>query len=199
MAMPCKVCSHPDRNTIDRLLAEPFCVNRDVARRFKLTPHAVGRHSRDHVPRRLAAAVSNGSALSARSLLERVESVVTKLEGLVEQSPEPAALLGVVAQLRPYHELLGRVTRELQPDTVVNVSMALFQRLGVRDEAEAAQVIEAQRKYRELPEPELAERMREWLARYDAAKAQEGPKLQPGTTNGDGQVVVVESGDGSRS
>lgn len=180
MPRVCTVCSHPKRNEIDKALAEPFTVKRRIARRYGLHPSAVERHALEHLPLRIAAAASNGSALSARNLLDRVTTQLDKLETLSASSftsGDAETFLETAAQLRPTLELLGRVTREIQPESVVQVTLGLFQRLNVRDEDELKARLSSLDEYAGLAEPEIATRMATWLGRYLQTHPDESPRL----------------------
>jgi hypothetical protein len=71
--------------------------------------------------------------------------------------------------------------------------VGLWQRLGVRDEAEAIAMVGRAREVEGLPEAELAERMREWLARYDSWQSRAVPEL-PGVREGVPKRQVTTNG-----
>jgi hypothetical protein len=71
-------------------------------------------------------------------------------------------------EVRETLELLGRVSGELATQSAVTVQVALFQRLGVKDESEVLAMIGQMREVEGLNEHQLAEQAARSLAWYRA-------------------------------
>jgi hypothetical protein len=100
----------------------------------------------------------------------RVTALVRRLEviaGAVAENPKRmGAFLACANQLTRTYELLGRLTRELTPQTTVTVELGLLERLGVRSLPEAKRAVEQVRELEGLDEHETAALMAQALARY---------------------------------
>jgi hypothetical protein len=175
MARRCTVCDHPAREAVDRELVAGGS-NRAVACQFGVNRSAVQRHAARHLPKHLAEAAEAERVSDAGSLLAQVQGMLVKARHALDRAEQAKDdRLGAVwfRELRSTLELLGRVTRELQPETAVTVQVGLLQQLGVRDLEDAKRRIAASLEYEQLDEDETARRMRAWLERYDAARPEQ--------------------------
>ena len=131
MGRLCTVCTSPRRDRIDSELAggEPPAA---VARRYKVSADSIKRHKSNHLSPALAkVAVERYGADTARtafdSVVDRVESLVGRLEGLLSLAESKGALTGgsnVAREIRQSLELIARLRGELddRPQfTTVNV------------------------------------------------------------------------------
>ncbi len=127
----CTICSSSRRDRVDSELAggESPAV---VGRRYRLSPDALRRHKTNHLsPALVKVAVERYGAETARnafdSVVDRVESLVVRLEGLLSLAEEKKALTGgsnVAREIRQSLELIARLRGELddRPSvTTVNV------------------------------------------------------------------------------
>lgn len=111
---------------------------------------------------------------------------------------------GLIEALKRRHPKTGRVSERWAyllfakicklVGVQVDIAMLVVQQIGV-PLSEAKVLVERAKESEGMPESELAERMREWLARYDAAHGREGVQLLGSASNGGGNVSVIESGD----
>lgn len=128
MARPCTVCEHPRREDVDRALVGGRESFRDIAGRTDLTRAALQRHRENHLSaslQRVHEARGAQGAERALSLLERLESMVERMDRFVDQAEtggSSAQFLGGMRELRATVELLGKATGELETGgTTVNV------------------------------------------------------------------------------
>lgn len=123
MPRVCTVCDSPNREAIDRELVAGRSM-RQIAMRHAVGEYAVSRHRDNHLSAALVAVVRNSEGRRARTLLSRVEGIVTEAEGILtgaKESGKVSAALAAIRELRGLYELLGRLTGELKPDTAVTV------------------------------------------------------------------------------
>jgi hypothetical protein len=126
MARNCTVCDSAGRDAIDRELVAGRSM-RSIAQRHGVGEYAVARHRDNHLSAALVATVRNSEGRRARTLLSRVEGIVSEAESILtgaKDSGKVSAALAAIRELRGLYELLGRLTGELKPDnavTVVNV------------------------------------------------------------------------------
>jgi hypothetical protein len=76
----CTICRHPERTTIDGALVEREPL-RNIAERFGTTATSLHRH-RQHLPAYLALAKDAKEMVNASGLLDRVEFLIDRLEGI---------------------------------------------------------------------------------------------------------------------
>jgi hypothetical protein len=122
----CLACLHDDREAIDAALLQGTPL-RALGRRFRLSKDSLHRHRRDgHIAGSLKVLHSEKVEARARSLLDRIEDVVGRVERVADSAEEdgkPTLVLQAAKELRESIRLLGLATGELQdrPQTVVNV------------------------------------------------------------------------------
>jgi hypothetical protein len=131
MGRHCTICTSPRRSAVDAQLAGGESLAA-VAKRYKLSPDALRRHREGHLSPALAAvAVERYGAESAAAAFDqttaRIESLIARLEGLLEVAEERKSLLGganIAREIRQSLELIARLRGELDErpvTTVVNV------------------------------------------------------------------------------
>ena len=130
MAAICSTCTHPERNTIEAELVARIPLSR-LARDHGLTRDALRRHRDRHLSPAVAASTAVRDEVERRSGLvtsarERIESLVTKLEALVERTHDEkreSMLLQASRELRASIELAARLSGELRPEASVQVAV----------------------------------------------------------------------------
>ena len=101
MGRRCTVCSHPEREAIDRAIVSQSVANRELARRYGLCARAIDRHAANHVAEDLA-------------LAQRVrEEAAKKAAGLPAKRPDTSSSK-VVAEVVEDLEEEGRRAIDLQ-------------------------------------------------------------------------------------
>lgn len=124
MARACTVCNHEALAAIDRELVAGRSMRQIALNHPPLSEWAVSRHRDAHLSAALVATVRNSEGRRARSLLSRVEGIVTEAEGILTGAKETgkvSSALAAIRELRGLYELLGRLTGELKPDSAVTV------------------------------------------------------------------------------
>lgn len=115
MPRVCTVCSHPEREAIERALTRGG-VKRQIARLHGLTEHALARHERSHLPALLAEGEVARRAASAGSLLGEALALKGKaldLLALAQADGDLRAAVLALRELRECVELLGRIAERL--------------------------------------------------------------------------------------
>ena len=127
MPRVCTVCAHPDVFTINERLVgiggKPSL--RNIAKQFDLNYQAVHRH-REHIPEMLSRASRAEEVAEADSLLERLESLHSRTEAIlnrVEETDNYGASLGAIREMRRNLELIGEVTKELDRTPTINLHL----------------------------------------------------------------------------
>lgn len=126
MSRVCTICSSPRRDRIDSELAGGESPA-GIARRHRLSEDALRRHKTNHLSPALAKVAveryGNETARTAfESVVDRVESLVVRLEVLLSIAEEKKALTGgsnVARELRQCLELIARLRGELDDRPVV--------------------------------------------------------------------------------
>ena len=115
----CTICRQPTQDAIDRELLLAQKTRAEIARKFGVSVHALGRHEREgHVAPGVPVEVR------ARMVVDRAEELAQRIEhklAEVEQKGSPASFAAVVRELRATLELIGRLRRELDDRPQVNV------------------------------------------------------------------------------
>jgi hypothetical protein len=137
MARTCTICRHDEREAIDNALVRGVSL-RDIAAQWQpLTASSLSRHRRDHLSPALAAVQAERVEQGAASLVDRVESLIGRTEGLLtaaEQDGRVTTALAAVRELRGLLDLYGKASGELddRPQVTVNL-LASPEWLSVRD------------------------------------------------------------------
>ncbi len=85
MARTCTVCSHPEKEEIDRLLVRGDSIA-GIARDFAVSEDALKRHFDNHVPKTLAASPSAKEITDADKLLSEIEEVKNRALRLLDKA-----------------------------------------------------------------------------------------------------------------
>ena len=123
MSRKCTICTHPQRDEIDRALVEGI-PKRRIAADFKVSESALRRHERNHLPKRLVQAHAAKEAARADDLLARARAYEAKAVALLKQAEAEGdyntALRGI-REARAGLELLARMRGELESQVRVNI------------------------------------------------------------------------------
>lgn len=116
MPNTCTICPHPRREEIDRqlVLRTPY---RQVAEAFNVSPNAVYRHLRGHLPETLAQARETADLARGEDLLAEVRDLHARtLEGLdaAEQVGDLRAMMTAVRETRRNLEFLARLLGRIE-------------------------------------------------------------------------------------
>jgi AcrR family transcriptional regulator len=125
MPRTCTVCDHEQREAIDSALVGGESL-RNIAERTGTSPTSLHRHFKGHVSRSLERAQQERQDVAARTLLDRIEALVSKLERLADTADatdDAHRLLQTADRLDKLYRLLGNVTGDLddRPAMTVNI------------------------------------------------------------------------------
>jgi hypothetical protein len=127
MLMPreCTVCAHEDSFVINEALVVQKVANRRIAAQYDLSEQSIRRH-RQHIPQMLAQASRAEEVAQADSLLDRLEDLQRRTEAVLEEvevTDNYLATLGAIREMRRNLELIGEVTKELDRQPTINLSL----------------------------------------------------------------------------
>lgn len=112
----CTACSHPDRAAIDTALAANRGPIRGIARQYRLSPDALERHAKSHLPQAVALSVRAAEETRADDLLGVLKEAVTdarRLRDKSEKGGDYRCAVGAVKTLADIVETLARVGEKL--------------------------------------------------------------------------------------
>lgn len=147
MPLPCRACSHPEREAIDSALVTGRSSGK-VAEKYGLSDAGVSRHKVNH----LSAAIAKVDVKRGRTLLARVEALIERTESILttaEESGRVTVALSAVREQRELLRLMGTASGELKegPQFTVNlmaspewvaIRAAVLEALAPHPEARAA-------------------------------------------------------------
>jgi hypothetical protein len=125
MPRECTVCAHEDSFVINEALVIQKVANRRIAAQYDLSEQAIRRH-REHIPEMLAQASRAEEVAQADSLLDRLEDLQRRTEAVldeVEGTGNHFATLGAIREMRRNLELIGEVTKELNRQPTINLTL----------------------------------------------------------------------------
>lgn len=128
MPRACTVCESPHRAKVDEGLVGGRSAL-SMSKVYALGERAIGRHKLAHLSPALTAVVVKREERRAESLVDRLESLIAKIEQLVESSHRDGAagqMLAAARELCGCIELYAKLTSEIteRPSTVVNLLAA---------------------------------------------------------------------------
>jgi hypothetical protein len=146
----CTICTHPQREEIDRAIARKETY-RKIAERYSVTTAAVHRHAKSHLPQAVQAALEAEVVERGASILSQVRELYRRARELMDEAALRGRYSGAAAFLKEARELLILKAR-------------LLGELDTREKVEVHNYLDARtlaiRIARELEdEPELAERV----------------------------------------
>ena len=115
MSRTCTICSHPERNAIDRALIESRPL-REVARHYETSKDALFRHKAEHLPGTLVKAKEAEDIASAGGLLKQIVDLQQRTLTVLEKAEDKEDLktvLQAVRESRGNLELLAKMLGEL--------------------------------------------------------------------------------------
>ena len=123
MPRRCTICTHKEREAIDRALVarEPF---RHIAARYSVTTSSLVRHSDDHLPATLVKAKDAADAAQADDLLAQVCNLRDKALGILQKAETTNDFRAAVAAIREARgcvELLGKLAGQLKDAPTLNL------------------------------------------------------------------------------
>ncbi len=123
MTRRCTICTHKEREAIDRALVarEPF---RHIAARFSVSTSALVRHSDDHLPAGLLRAKDAAEVARADNLLAEVCTLKRRALGVLDTAENANNLLAAIAAIREARgcvELLGKLAGQLKDGPTINL------------------------------------------------------------------------------
>lgn len=119
----CTICAHPAVDEINRaiLARQP---KRGIARQHGVTPDAVERHARRHLPAKLSLARDASELLKAHDLIAQVlllQRETLEILAGAQQSEDLRTALAAIAQARGNIELVSRLTIAVQDAPTASV------------------------------------------------------------------------------
>ena len=126
MPRKCSICTHPNREAIDRALVnkESF---RYVSKQYGVTVSAIHRHNDTHLPSSLAKAQEARAVTQADDLLSQVKSLQSRALSILDQAENAGDLRTAILAIREARgnlELLAKLLGELQENQTVNILLA---------------------------------------------------------------------------
>jgi hypothetical protein len=138
MPRVCTICSHPQKQEIDRaIIGGQSC--REIGALFGVSPDAIQRHRTDHLPDKLVKAHDAEEVLSADALLAEMDRLRETLRnGLqaAEAAGSGAAIVSFAREYRAALESLFDITERIAARTGENDGPALkvvVERVGLPD------------------------------------------------------------------
>lgn len=126
MPRTCTVCSHPEREAIDRALAEGVAFPALVAE-HGVSKDALSRHKTRHLPAVLVKAAEAEEVARADDLLSEVRGLQARTLSILEAAEatrEYRTALSAIREARSNLELLAKLVGELDESPTVNVLIA---------------------------------------------------------------------------
>jgi len=121
MALEFKVCKHPRREEIDRLLIEGIPLRDIAGQAGQISKSSLARH-KEHLPSSLVKAQEAAEVARADDLLGQLKDLQARTLGILNQASDDHRLaLAAIAQARANIELLGKLLGELREQPVVNL------------------------------------------------------------------------------
>jgi hypothetical protein len=124
LARTCTVCSHPEREAIDRALVDGQSSGKLAGRYRTLDERAIRRHRSNHLPTTLARAREAEEVSRADHLLDQVRGLQDRaltILGKAENAGELRTALGAIREARGNLELLAKLLGELDERPQVNI------------------------------------------------------------------------------
>lgn len=126
MPRVCSICTHPDREAIDRFLVSGSS-NLSLSSLFDVSEAAVRRHKANHLPASLVKAHEAEEVSRADGLLEDVRSLQDRALAILDRAEGSGDLrtaLSAIREARANLELLAKLLGELRDAPAVNVHLS---------------------------------------------------------------------------
>ena len=123
MARRCTICTHKEREAIDRALVagEKY---RNIAEQFRVTLAPLVRHRDDHIPAALVKAKEAAEVAQADNLLAQVCDLRDRAVAILDKAEDADDLRSAIAAIREARgcvELLGKLAGQLKDVPTVNI------------------------------------------------------------------------------
>lgn len=123
MPRKCTVCTHPQKEAIDKALVagKP---NRRISSQYSLSEASVRRHKKAHLPAKLAKAEEAQEVTRADDLLEQLDTLqraTRAILGRALQAGDLRTALSAIREARGNLDLLARLIGELKTGATVNI------------------------------------------------------------------------------
>ncbi len=164
----CTVCTHPQKEEINKLLVAGT-PSRNIAARFGASASAVFRHKQDHLPTVLVAAAEARGIAHGASLLDQLRGLQARASQILEEAANSGDLrtaLMAVREARGCMELIAKATGELvERHAHLHVNTGLTPEMAQR----FMEAFERMKKQQERDRPIIRERVRQRVAMSTAA------------------------------
>lgn len=120
MGRACAICSHEDREEIDRRIVGGASIV-SIADTFGMSRPSVTRHRDNHLSEAIRGVVMDERTDDLLEEIRRLKGRVERILDHAEERGQIAPALGAVRELRSLLELLGKVTGEIDNSTTVQV------------------------------------------------------------------------------
>lgn len=144
MGMTCKICNHPKKVEIDRMLCRGYGYTK-IAKDFNVSAQNVRSHWLEgHVSYQLKTAIEKQEALESQNLLNEIYSLIDRTKNLLSlaeqgaKDKKPSSLNTAfkgIDSLRGHYELLSKIAISLQQTKLQEMEIEL-QKDGTRDKEE---------------------------------------------------------------
>jgi len=114
MAMACKICNHPKKLEIDRMLVAGKSYQM-VANKYGVDWQAVRRHKENHLSRQLVTAMAKKELTESMDLLSRIEKIISRAEKIFRRNYSKNTTTGdnlalkSISEQRSTIELLAKI------------------------------------------------------------------------------------------
>ncbi len=123
MSRVCTVCTHPERQAVDKALVAGGTL-RDIAGRYGLSKSAVERHAAEHLPAALVAAVGAEETRQALDVLQQLRTInaaaLTVLRD-ARTAGDGDLMLKAIDRVHRQVELQAKLLGDLDERPVINV------------------------------------------------------------------------------
>lgn len=126
MPRSCTVCSHPNREALDRALVEGTAFPALVAE-YRVSKDALSRHKANHLPAKLVMAEKATEVAEADELLDQVQDLQARTLSILEEAEttkQHRTALSAIREARSNLELLAKLLGELDDSPKVNILIA---------------------------------------------------------------------------
>jgi len=123
MPRTCTVCTHPQRDAIDRALVAGESI-RGLSSLYIVSQSALARHRDNHLPATLVRAEAAAEVARGDDLLDQVDQLLRWARGIIAEAAKAKDLrtaLQGIREARGCLELMGQLMGELEKGQTVNV------------------------------------------------------------------------------
>lgn len=110
MPQVCRVCSHPQRLEIDRLLVSGKSMS-EIGRTYGVSLNSLSGHRQNHLSRQLLKAQERKEIMTAESLLSQVEGMLGTVDDVIDRADDKEWLSTVLAGIGEKRNILAFVVK----------------------------------------------------------------------------------------